>query len=288
MKCVGIQYLETIRRFIEDGKRLKRSIHVSFVPDEEIGGKEGMGLFVKSDEFKKLNIGCAFDEARASPTEVFNLSNKERTLWHMKIHCPGTPGHASLLHDNTAAEKVHYIVNKFMAFREEEKTKLKANKNLTIGDVTTVNVTMMTGGVQLNVLPPEFVLAVDCRLAVDRNVDEFLAMIQGWCQEAGDGTRLEFIVKDEYTPPTPLNETNKWWITLKEAFNSVGVHVKVQSTPGATDIRYLRRLGIPAFGFAPMNNTPVLLHANDEFLNEKTFLRGIEIYYALIEALANM
>uniref|UniRef100_A0A8D8Z3C9 N-acyl-aliphatic-L-amino acid amidohydrolase n=3 Tax=Cacopsylla melanoneura TaxID=428564 RepID=A0A8D8Z3C9_9HEMI len=247
-----------------------------------------MGRLVKSDEFKKLNVGCAFDESRASPTEVFNLAHAERTLWHMKIHCPGTPGHGSLLHDNTAAERVHYIINKFMAFRKEEKTKLESNKDLIIGDVTTVNVTMMSGGVQMNVLPPEFVLAVDCRIAVDRDLEEFLAMIQTWCKEAGDGTRVEFMVKDDYTPPTALNETNKWWITLKKAFDDLGLKVKAQSTPGATDSRYLRRLGIPAFGFSPMNNTPVLLHANDEFLNEKTFLRGIEIYYDIIQAVANL
>jgi hypothetical protein len=62
----------------------------------------------------------------------------------MKIHCPGTPGHGSLLHENTAAEKVNYIMNKFLALREEEKNKLKANKNLTIGDVTTINITMLS------------------------------------------------------------------------------------------------------------------------------------------------
>lgn len=58
--------------------------------------------------------------------------------------------------------------------------------------------------------------------------------------------------------------------------------------PGATDIRYVRQQGIPAFGFSPINNTPVLLHANDEFLNEATFLRGIEIYEMLIWNLANI
>ncbi len=58
--------------------------------------------------------------------------------------------------------------------------------------------------------------------------------------------------------------------------------------PGATDIRYVRQKGIPAFGFSPINNTPVRLHANDEFLNESVFLRGIEIYEMLIWNIANI
>lgn len=69
--------------------------------------------------------------------------NEFASFAELLIHCPGTPGHGSLLHENTAVEKVNYIMNKFLALREEEKAKLKANKNLTIGDVTTINVTML-------------------------------------------------------------------------------------------------------------------------------------------------
>lgn len=32
MKCVGIQYLEAIRRLKESGVNLKRTLHISFVP----------------------------------------------------------------------------------------------------------------------------------------------------------------------------------------------------------------------------------------------------------------
>ncbi len=39
--------------------------------------------------------------------------------------------------------------------------------------------------------------------------------------------------------------------------------------PAGTDSRYIREVGIPALGFSPMNNTPILLHDHNEFLNEK-------------------
>lgn len=41
MKCVGIQYLEAIRRLKNNGVKLKRTLHVSFVP----------GMFT-DDDFK--------------------------------------------------------------------------------------------------------------------------------------------------------------------------------------------------------------------------------------------
>ena len=49
----------------------------------------------------------------------------------------------------------------------------------------------------------------------------------------------------------------------------------------------ITQLGIPALGFSPMNHTPILLHDHNEFLNEKIFLRGVEIYSELIPALAS-
>ena len=52
--------------------------------------------------------------------------------------------------------------------------------------------------------------------------------------------------------------------------------------------RYLREVGIPAIGFSPMPNTPTLLHDHNEFLNEATFLRGIDIFVDIIASLAEV
>lgn len=61
----------------------------------------------------------------------------------MLFHIPGHPGHGSLLLENTAGEKASYILNKLYEFRRGEQQKLKENPNLTIGDVTTVNLTQI-------------------------------------------------------------------------------------------------------------------------------------------------
>jgi aminoacylase len=60
-----------------------------------------------------------------------------------------------------------------------------------------------------------------------------------------------------------------------------------QTFPAGTDGRFLRKLGLPVLGFSPMNHTPILLHDHNEFLNDKIFLRGIEIYKEIIASLAN-
>ena len=37
-----------------------------------------------------------------------------------------------------------------------------------------------------------------------------------------------------------------------------------------------------------MNHTPILLHDHNEFLNEKIFLKGIDIYEKILPKLANV
>ena len=46
--------------------------------------------------------------------------------------------------------------------------------------------------------------------------------------------------------------------------------------------------GLPVIGFSPMNNTPILLHDHNEMLNEKIFLQGIDVFYHLLQNLANV
>jgi aminoacylase len=50
----------------------------------------------------------------------------------------------------------------------------------------------------------------------------------------------------------------------------------------------LRQNGIPALGISAIRNTPVLLHDHNEFLNENTFIEGIDFYVDLISGIANL
>ena len=85
MKCVGIQHLEAVRRLKNQGKRLKRTLHLTFVPDEEIGGVEGMVLFVKTSLFKSLNVGFSLDEGLAGPEDEIPLYYGERNVFWIKV-----------------------------------------------------------------------------------------------------------------------------------------------------------------------------------------------------------
>lgn len=57
--------------------------------------------------------------------------------------------------------------------------------------------------------------------------------------------------------------------------------------PAGTDSRFLRELQVPALGFSPMKNSPILLHEHNEYLSVDVFLAGIDVYVGLVEQLAS-
>ncbi|KAL4715354.1 hypothetical protein ACJJTC_015125 [Scirpophaga incertulas] len=288
MKCVGIQYLEAIKKLKEAGMRLKRTIHVSFMPDEEIGGHDGMEKFVLTEDFKNLKVGFALDEGMASPNEEFVIFYGERSIWQIHVHCSGQPGHGSLLLPNTAGEKLRYVIDKFMDLRQQQKSLLEINPKLTIGDVTTINLTQIYGGVQSNVVPEILTAVFDIRLAVTVDHVEFENMIKQWFKEAGNGITYEFEQRNPFVECTKLDSTNPYWTAFKDACHEMNLTLAHRIFPGGTDSRYIRRVGIPAIGFSPMNYTPVLLHDHDEFLHADVFLKGIDIFVKIIAAVANV
>ena len=103
-----------------------------------------------------------------------------------------------------------------------------------------------------------------------------------------DKFKLEFIAKTLDQTMTSVDDKDPWYSALKLAFAKHQLKVKPQIFPAGTDSRFLRELGIPAIGFSPMPNTPVLLHDHNEFLNEDVFLRGINIFEDIIENAASV
>lgn len=85
MKSVGMQYLAAIRALKRKGiARLKRTVHLTYVPDEETGGEFGMEAFVDGEVFKGLNVGCALDEGYPSENEDLEVFYTEKPSWWVK------------------------------------------------------------------------------------------------------------------------------------------------------------------------------------------------------------
>lgn len=173
-KSTGILYLAAIRALKKEGvQQLKRTVHITFVPDEEMGGFYGMESFAKTEDFAALNVGYALDEGMVSNTTEIVVINDERCMRRMEFTCHGITGHGSILFENTTGEKINYLINKFMEKRQIEFDNMR-NLNLTsYANVTSINLTILKGGVQGNVIPPELSVTFDVRLSVNADHDAF-------------------------------------------------------------------------------------------------------------------
>lgn len=288
MKCVGMQYIEAVRKLKCSGVHCDRTVHLCFVPEEEVGGVDGMKVFIRSEEFRSLNCGFALDEGLANPSEEFMVYYSERLPWWLEVTFSGNPGHGSVFIQNNAAEKMRRFLNAILQMRDEEEARLKADSSLSLGEVTSVNLTKIEGGVQVNVVPAEFKATFDVRLPPTVDQSQFDSTIQRWCQEAGCDVTYQFLFKQTFSGMTSTAADDPWWSAVDKTFRTMGLKMKLTIMPATTDSRFLREAGCPTIGFSPMNNTPVLLHDHNEFLNAGVFLKGIEIYTHLIENLANV
>lgn len=164
-KAMGMIHLAAVRALKRSGVQLKRTIHVTFTPDEELGGFNGMAGFVTSAAFKAMNVGYALDEGGVSESNNIGVFYDERCPYQIELAFNGPTGHASLLFPNTAGEKLVYVTDKFMKWRADEMKKLASG--YPYGRVTSINLTILKGGVQANVVPTDFTATFDIRLSVD-------------------------------------------------------------------------------------------------------------------------
>ncbi len=296
MKCVGAGYLCALRRLRAKRKTLKRTIHLSWVPDEEIGGTNGMLPFSQSEEFRSLKVGVALDEGLAHPEDKFVVYYGERTGVWARFRAEGPVGHGSKLIPETAVERLMRAARRLSEIRAQNVAKLKADGKMRLGDVTTVNITVLQGGTSSdggktfapNVIPSDATMICDIRIAHS----DFSAMMQELFQLARENNlALDFTDGDCPETPSPINtaEAMEQWQGVIESSLKKFSPQEIEFTifPAATDSKHVRERKVPAFGFSPMRRTPSLLHDHNEYLSRETFLEGVEVYEDLIQALAN-
>lgn len=306
MKSVCIQYIVALRALKCAGFQPHRTIHLSFVPDEEIGGS-GMLTLMDSAFFKSIKIGLALDEGLANEGDVYSVFYGERLPWWVKVHAAGSTGHGSRFIDCTAVEQLVGVVNKALEFRQDQKDTLFGRGKhagcshavaKTLGDVTSLNVTMLRAGVQsngadvLNVIPPVAEAAFDIRISPHKDPLEMRDMIDQWCQECTiDDGRLtwSFLENGSFQHATTSTDPsiNPWWQVFAGYLeNEQGIKIIPSVFPAATDSRFLRAMGVRAIGFSPIRRSPILLHEHNEYIDKSVFIEGCNVYIGLLKELA--
>ena len=263
MKSIGMAYLEAL---LQIPAPTTRTIHLLFTPDEEIGSGEGMQAFVPS----LGNIAFALDEGCPSPGQEVLVFVGEKRPWWVECVLRGVSGHGSVMHQGTAIQKLSRALSAISSYQREHRTDLVEG--------VSVNVTgIRTEDTLPNVIPSCITVGLDVRVPPGKE-SEAKTLLDSWL--ASDWR----IVNDLLTPNTISPTDTPLFKAIKQTLASFNLPHRVAIFPGATDARFIREhLGIPAYGFTPFNNTPLLLHDKNECLSVEQYERAILIYKEIIQ-----
>ncbi|PVZ96759.1 hypothetical protein BB558_006260 [Smittium angustum] len=289
MKVTGSMHLEAIRNIKNLGKKLARDVYIVFSPDEEIGGADGVQKLVETEEFRKMNVGFDLDEGSPGSDNRYMFYYAERTISQVVFTAHGNTGHGSQFIEGTAIEKLLPIVKTLMNLREENLQKVlkmkEGNSVFNLGQVTTVNLNMFSGGKQVNVVPATYQATFDIRVTPNVDFEEFQNMLRNLAKE--HDVDIEFVLPGQKRTITPLDRNNKLIDAFFKSLEQIGIEPVPIITPGATDARHIRPKGVPVFGFCPMINHPRMAHQHNEHVIESQYLSGIKVFTQLVQDLAN-
>jgi acetylornithine deacetylase/succinyl-diaminopimelate desuccinylase-like protein len=328
MKSQAICLLLAFAQFQKDGAKPERDIIYLATCDEEVGGQHGVEYMLKNvDELRNASFvlsegGCIVDENGRLHAQV---SVAEKKLSQFIIRAKGTGGHGSMPHKNSANEKVLNAAHAIMSYQWPFKPtsvvstyldgilKGEKGKGFTFSNLkqtlsnryfksfvennpvynallrNTVTPTILKGGEKVNVIPAEASISFDARLLPTEGHRTFFKKIEKLA-----GKDVEVIpIGAGNSDPVPSGYNTQYFRGINKVIDRLYGPIPVLPflTTGATDLRYFRNRGIPAYGFFPItlsNDELFRMHGKDERISVASLKQGLVGTYEIVKFLATV
>ncbi len=318
-KGLGVVFLLALESLIKEGVKFRRPIVMTAVPDEEAGGS-GMKWLVENhaaaiDPEWVWDEGSGGLKGMFGSGILFAIAVAEKTVQWLKLIATGDPGHGSMPHNNNAnvtlvnalkriADSPRPLrVNSTAAamFKAIARTQSfpaslvlsnlsnplalwLASGRLTRDRLTnalvrdTISLNMLTAGYKVNVIPEKAEASLDVRLLPETDPDEFVRWLKARIND--DRIKIESIQSSPPSGVAPLD--NPFYQAVTHAVNrhAPGAGVFPLLMSGATDGRYWRMRGYPAYGFGPCileRHDVGRVHGIDERISVDNLLLGIKM-----------
>jgi acetylornithine deacetylase/succinyl-diaminopimelate desuccinylase-like protein len=327
-KAMAAIFVANVYRMKREGFVPDRDIIIALTADEESGPFNGVDWLLKEHP-ALVDAGLVINEGGGGTLrdgkQFFNtVQATEKVTTNFTLRATNRGGHSSVPRDDNAITaladalakvgrhhfdvRLNDVTRAFFARTAELETPdiaramraLLANPAdrdaiaVLAGDArysamlrTTCVATMLSGGHATNALPQLAEANINCRIFPGQSAEEVrdrLAAVIG-------DTSVQVVIRTQRpsAPPSPL---------LPEVMDAVGAVTKalwgdipvipVMST-GATDSRFFRQQGVPAFGVSGLFLDPAVdarAHGRDERMPIRSFYEGQEFLWRLTQALA--
>jgi len=318
MKGCSVMQLITFLLLKREGVKLKRDLVFCAVPDEEAGSEQGMAWLcehrpdVVDVEFELSEGGGGTTRFGREETRLFSVATNEKDLCWLRLTSVGRPGHGSVPHYENSAVFLVQALNRLIDWergltftpdteayisrlaeaglmpplsdRAALEERINASPELLAMFINTLNLTMLDAGIKANVIPAKSEAVIDCRLLPGQTKED-------WMNQVRERIADDRVTVSLYSPDQGEPARVEWDTELFRTINAVvkesmeDAIVVPGMTVGGTDNRFLRELGIPAYGFIPCLLSPEErrgFHGNNEFLAIENLNMGCELMYEIV------
>ena len=148
---------------------------------------------------------------------------------------------------------------------------------------TTVAPTTIRGGTKVNVIPDRVELEVDVRILPGQTAEEARAMLGAALGDLAADVEMEAI-SDAPASVSPVD--TPLWAALERAARRLAPEATLlpSFTVGATDARFFRAIGVPAYGFGLFSDRmdiatfTSMFHGNDERVDVESLRLSVELW----------
>lgn len=264
-KGLGVVHYFALKALKSSGMQLKRTIHITIVPDEEIGGFTGTKLFIETDFFKTMNANYILDEGIASgKSHALAIKVSERKPLQIKIITNGTLAHGSKLNCFNA---IHELVDILQEFSKIHREQQKESKTIAEGLLISTNITSLIAGVHnnnetsLNIVPDYAHATLDIRVPPTMATQEMEVIVKSIIA-AYQNSSYEVLAAVIDQARSAEYET-ELYNSLAQTINECGFTPEPIFFEASSDLRFYMQLGLQGVGFTPFT-TQDNMHGTNE------------------------
>ena len=315
----------TMRRLAVSARRPRGTLLFLAVADEEAGGGLGAGWLVEHEadaircDYVVTENGGVLQHTASGERVGVTVGEKGICWCRLTVH--GTPGHGSRpLHADNALVKAAEVVTRLAAHRSAAHITeawrrwvagmgfdppiaaalvdpariwegLDALPHALAGLAhalthLTASPNVIHGGDKTNVIPGRVDLEVDIRKVPGQSDEDVLEFLDTALGPLRSDVTIEVLQHDDPTE-SPV-DTPLW-----DAINRAATRVYPEAlcvpmlTPGGTDARFFRALGVPAYGMAlysremSLTQYSAMFHSNDERVDQESLRLTVDLYGAV-------
>ncbi|MGH7933898.1 MAG: M20/M25/M40 family metallo-hydrolase [Candidatus Binataceae bacterium] len=320
-KGPGVIELMAMLAIKRSGILLDRDILFVATGDEEVGGKNGAGWFVDHEADVFADAGYLLNEgggilARPNGRKYYAVSVSEKTPLWLRLTARGKAGHAAVPPDETAVTHLVHALERVIAYRapirllNSVRDYYKAMAQLDGGPRQLLNLrsslrdpafvkqflavprnnallratctpTVLSGSEKTNMIPADAYAELDCRLLPGTDPDDVIAALTKTIDD--DDIKTNVLLN---FPAVSSPGKSRLMTAIDELAKREKAMVVPTMIAGFTDSHYFRRKGLIAYGFIPIELTPVeerTIHGVNERIQVKQLGAGIHRMVELLE-----